>query len=484
MPYDEKGQWYGTTGQLAPGGTLPAGLDPMEIYKQLQALRSDQAANGGKYNGIQAWNVRDTPEFQKLDPATQEKVLAAQKQHIETMPKDNGWGAFLSALSLAAPVAMGVPGALSGGDAGAWESAFNGMNVPGAGSATEGLGAAAGGASGALGAGSAAAEEAALTGSGLGGLSGGTATGLGAAAGASLLDKLSGFGNDAVDLGKKLLSGDSSALDSLLKIGVPIATIAGLFEGNNNPLLEPMTNAAQKAIGAADQYAALPALTITPGQQQSIDLAKSNVGNYQPYLDKASTLIDKGTSGIQEADINRLMNPYLDQVLAPVLRDINAAADRRSQQEKALASMSGNDLRDPNGIPTRFNVQQSLLDQDTLRAIGDASANARSSAFDKASSLAGSDLDRSLSGSNLAGGVAKAAGALGTGDVTNLASAGALEAIPQTGALDKASNNAKLYTDVVHGNQGAVQNAAQPSKLTETVGALGGLKTAVDLFNN
>lgn len=115
MPYDEKGQFYGTPGQLSPGGSVAAGTSPLDTYKQLAQLRSDQASSGGKYGGIQSWNVSDMPEFQKLDPSTQSAVKQAGEQFVAAMPKDSGWGSFLSALAIPAAVSVGLPGLLSGG---------------------------------------------------------------------------------------------------------------------------------------------------------------------------------------------------------------------------------------------------------------------------------------------------------------------------------------------------------------------------------
>ena len=98
MPYDERGGYYSAGGGIAPGGTPAAGLTPEQIYGQLQQLRSDQTAT--KYGGIKSWSVADMPEFQALDPAMQEKVTAAGKTFVQNMPKDSGWGSFLTAAAL------------------------------------------------------------------------------------------------------------------------------------------------------------------------------------------------------------------------------------------------------------------------------------------------------------------------------------------------------------------------------------------------
>jgi hypothetical protein len=272
-----------------------------------------------------------------------------------------------------------------------------------------------------------------------------------------------------------------TALDKLMSLGLPIATIAGLFEKPDNPLLGPIVQAAQKAIGKADEYSALGPIGLTPAQEQAIALAKSNVGNYQPYLDRSGALADTAAAGITTDQIDRYTNPYLDDVLNPAIRDIEEASARRREQLRAITSMSGNDLRTPSTDPNRFNVEDSLLDRETFRTIGDVSGKLRAESFNTATGLAGQDLDRSLSSSNIYGGLGKTAGTLGAADVASLTGAGALERLPMEDERAQVANSSKLYTDVVHGNQGALAAAAQPSTLTNVTGALGVLKSAKDL---
>jgi hypothetical protein len=282
-------------------------------------------------------------------------------------------------------------------------------------------------------------------------------------------------------LGQLGLGSAGEALDKLMKLGLPIATIAGLFEKPDNPLLGPIVQAAQKAIGAADEYAALGPIGLTPAQEQAIALAKENVGAYKPYVERAGALADTAAGGITQEQIDRYTNPYLEGVLDPAIRDIEEAAARRRESLRAITSKSGNDLRTPSTVPNRFNVEDSLLDREALRAIGDVSGKLRYQGFDTATGLAGKDLDRSLSSSNIYGGLGKAVGALGAADVESLKGAGALERLPQEDERAHAATSSKLYTDVVHGNQGALAAAGQPSTLTQVTGALGALKTAKDL---
>jgi len=379
----------------------------------------------------------------------------------------------------AVPAATGTLGAIPAASTGVEEAAMLGGALPAAAepvATATGIGTATTAANGALGE----ADLAALIESGTTGTAGAAMEA--GALGAGSIDQYLASLPAATQgvLGQLGLGDAGAALDKLLKLGLPIATIAGIFEKPDNPLLGPIVQAAQKAIGQADQFAALGPIGLTPAQEQAIALAKENVGGYKPYLEKSGALADKAAGGIQQSEIDRYLNPYLDSVLAPGIRDIEQAAARRREQLKAVTSMSGNDLRTPSTDPNRFNVEDNLLDQSTLQSIGDLSAKTRATGYDTATGLAGKDLDRNLSSSNIYGGLGKAEGALGATDVASLTSAGALERMPQEDARTKAADAAKLYTGVA-GQTGALNAAAQPSTLTNVTGALGVLKSAKDI---
>lgn len=280
---------------------------------------------------------------------------------------------------------------------------------------------------------------------------------------------------------KKMQSGSGDAgLNDLLKLGIPAALIAGLFENNKSPLTGNVRAASDGALAEAAKFAGLPTIQLNDTQKGAIQLAKDNVGNYQPYIDKAGALTDAGTAGVTSAARDSYFNPYVEDVLSPALRDIQEATEKRRQALKAVTSMSGNDLRTPGMDPNRFNIEDSLLDREMLRAVGDTSAKVRSGAWDTANTAAGRDLDRDLSGANLYGGMGKTVGALGATDVASLTSAGALQNAPLLDERQHTADAAKIYAGSAPG-AAAISSTTPSSILSQGVGALGAMKTAKDI---
>lgn len=302
-------------------------------------------------------------------------------------------------------------------------------------------------------------------------------------AGSGIVDQIvkaaSGVVSNPMELIQKALTGDGDALSKLAQIGIPAAMIAGLFENNQSPLVGPMKQAAEAAFSKAGEFGALEGPGITPSQQQAIDLAQGSGDMWKNYFDKAGALTDTATGGVTPDMINARMNPMLQGVLDPVIRDIERAAEQRRQKLRAQVAMSGNDFRTPGA--NRFNVEDNLLDETMLQEIGDASGKIRYDAYDKAANLAGDDLTRSLQGANLYGNLGKSSGALTANDFDMLNKAGALERQPYEDKRANLADTAKLYTGVVHGTAPALSATTPDSLLTKGVGALGALKTAKDI---
>lgn len=289
------------------------------------------------------------------------------------------------------------------------------------------------------------------------------------------------YGAQALGYAQKLLAGDPEAMKKLLSLGVPAAAVAGLFENNKSPLIASQVNASRGALAGADKFAALPDIGLTPSQTKAIETANADAGAWKPYFDKAGALADVGAGGITEETTNKYLNPELQGVLDPTIRDLQEAADTRRQQLRAEVARSGNDFYAPGTEPTRFNVSDSLLDRELFRGISDATGKIRSQAWTDATTLAGKDLDRNLTASNLYGGLGKSAGALGSVDFQNLAGAGALERQPAEDARTHAADTSKLYTGVVSGINPAVAGSTPQSTLSKATGALGALSTAKDI---
>lgn len=279
----------------------------------------------------------------------------------------------------------------------------------------------------------------------------------------------------------KAASGEKGALDQLLKFGLPAALIAGLFENNKSPLTDNMRIAADRALASTAEFDALGAVPQTDSEKRAIALANANVGNYQPYLDRAGALADTAAGGVTDEMRARYMNPFMDDVLKNTIRDIEEAAGRRRESLKATTSMSGNDIGAYGGSPSRFNVEDSLLDRETLKSVGDTSAKLRMGAFDNAMNFSGKDLDRSMTASNVYGNLGKTVGALGATDVESLKTAGALERRPLDEERQRTAEAAKLYTGVIHGSGPALTATTPGSTLGKAGGALTTLKGLKDV---
>ena len=275
---------------------------------------------------------------------------------------------------------------------------------------------------------------------------------------------------------KAAAGGDSSAMDLLKKIGIPAAIVAGLMEKSESPLQGQLTDAAKGAVSSAGAFAGMPAVGMQPSTQKAIELANASAGAWQPYVDKASAYTDKAAGGIPSMDLSKYMNPYLDSVLTPMLRDINEASDTRREKLRSMTAMSGNDYVSTSG--NRFNVSDSMLDRETLRAVSDASGKARASAFDAATGLASSDLNRYGTAGGAFNTLANTVGTQGGADFTRLGAAGELEAKPGENALTKAADTAKLYASIIPGTTSAVTATKNPSILGQAVGAFGAYNAA------
>jgi len=264
----------------------------------------------------------------------------------------------------------------------------------------------------------------------------------------------------------------SNTIQSLLKLGVPAAMAYGIAsDAPQSPLVAPMTQAAYGALGAAQQFSALPAIQTTPSQQRSIDLANANVGTWQPDINQARTLTTSSAQGVSPEQIATYTNPYLQDVLNPAIRDIEDAAARRREEMRAVASRSGNDFA--SGPVTRYQVESDLLDRSMGREIGTLSANTRANAYNNATGLATQELQRQANAGGALQNIASGAATLGLKDQAALESAGELERQRQEEERKKLADTASMYTGVIHGTAPVVAPTTPQDKLSQTIGALG-----------
>lgn len=130
------------------------------------------------------------------------------------------------------------------------------------------------------------------------------------------------------------------------------------------------------------------------------DMADSVSG----YLNKSGALADQAAGGIPSVNLSAYMNPYLDNVLAPIAR--------RNELAKAAAL---NDIRAKAGMRGAFGGSRStLLESETAgtadRNMNEAEAGIRANAFNTGLSTAQADLNRILQASGQYGALGGVAG--------------------------------------------------------------------------
>lgn len=338
----------------------------------------------------------------------------------------------------------------------------------------------------------------------------------------SLLSKLAGWAGGTIG-GKGALSGLPNWLPPALLAG-------GLLEGKNKNTATTVatnmpgwyTEGAQKALAAADEVAKTGADMIEPlsgNENQGIKLAADSAGGWKPFVDQAGALSGEGAATLRDAnatadaakpyfergaaqadqanaylgkaggyldegadltrqgsrsvtdmDLSGYMNPYLDSVLAPILKRNQIA---KAQEQAKLSAQAG--MRGAFGT-TRQLLDSSLAAERADRTMNEAEATARYGAFNNALTTAQSDLDRQLKGggqfNTMAGTAGTLAGkALDTGTLLNTSGQGMLNTSTTKtnagrGMLDAADNYGSLA-----GTYGT-QTTADTSRLMDTGGTV------------
>ena len=78
-----------------------------------------------------------------------------------------------------------------------------------------------------------------------------------------------------------------------------------------------------------------------PSEQRAYEMAQEGVGAYQPYLDRAEELTERGSQSFLDADIDAYMNPYVKGALDPAAREIREETARQVGQRGQEAGMAG-----------------------------------------------------------------------------------------------------------------------------------------------
>lgn len=76
---------------------------------------------------------------------------------------------------------------------------------------------------------------------------------------------------------------------------------------------------------------------LAPNQTDAIEMASTNMGSTLPFIDRATGYNAESAITLPEADIGAYMNPYLDQALAPTLRELGESS---AKERNAIAARS------------------------------------------------------------------------------------------------------------------------------------------------
>ena len=255
-------------------------------------------------------------------------------------------------------------------------------------------------------------------------------------------------------------------------IGVAGSLGGGMMGKKKSKVAKYQKFAAHKSLLMAEEFYQLGAIPQMKGTQEAIDLARSNLGNYKPEVAESRRLTDLGALGITEDQIEKYTNPYLQDVLDFSINDMEEAAARRREQQRAIASRSGNDFA-TNGTVNRYQIEDSLADRELTRSIGGLSADVRKTGFDEATRLSENERARQADAGKTYADYANQTQQLGNAEVGALAAVGEMEAIPEHNKRKHLIDAQQRYSNVVKDTTPSVEEYRKPDMLSQIIGAAG-----------
>ena len=251
-------------------------------------------------------------------------------------------------------------------------------------------------------------------------------------------------------------------------------TMAATYAGKWLPTLEKANStidSAQTSFGKAGALAdSVPGyLDRASGQVDAampyFGKADSMADTVSGYLNRSGALADEAAGGIPSIDLSAYMNPYLDNVLTPIIRRNEIAKAAALNDINAKAGMRGAFGGSRNDLLTN------LTSESADRNMNEAEANIRSGAFTTGLNTAQADLNRRLQASGqygalgtVAGNTANTISGIGK-SVADTAGQFNNMGIVATGAANANTNIGKSLTDAASGYRA---NAGTYGALTST----------------
>jgi hypothetical protein len=153
---------------------------------------------------------------------------------------------------------------------------------------------------------------------------------------------------------------------------------------------------------------------LSQAQQQALTQGQQGIGAYMPYLTGASGMLGGATQQFNQADAQRFMNPYQQQVIDQSLQQINRQGDIARQNLQAQAVRAGAFGGSREGIQ-RAELERGLSEQRNQTIMGGLQQG-----YTQALAASEAEKNRLLQGSQAGAGIASLQQQLGQGDVNFL----------------------------------------------------------------
>ena len=167
-----------------------------------------------------------------------------------------------------------------------------------------------------------------------------------------------------------------------------------------------------------------------PNEQRAYEMAGEGVGAYQPDLDRARELTERGAMSFLDADIDAYMNPYVKGALDPAAREIREETARQVGQRGQEAGMAG----------AFGGARQAIAESETRRggteALSDLYQKGYERAFESASAKFSEDRNVAARGAEQFRALSAQTQQQMTQDIQNLMSTGGLQRSLKQAGLD------------------------------------------------
>jgi hypothetical protein len=153
---------------------------------------------------------------------------------------------------------------------------------------------------------------------------------------------------------------------------------------------------------------------LTDEQTDAINAGKTGIGAYMPYLTGAAGMLGGATQQFNQAEAQRFMNPYQQQVIDQSLQQINRQGDIARQNLQAQAVRAGAFGGSREGIQ-RAELERGLAEQRNQTIMGGLQQG-----YTQALGASEAEKNRLLQGTQAGAGIASLQQQLGQGDVNFL----------------------------------------------------------------